>query len=317
MDRAPRPLQPGDHRRRISRRRVHGRVPVREAGDRPGGARPPPEGAVAAPASVCERDRLDVVGTLDDRLLPARHFPERAGRRDARARPFRGDRAVPRRPSPPVSLRLGQHPETRARTRALPGRDGARSGRNPARARVLAAGARGSGRGRRDPDPLPGSDRGEEAREQRAVQRTARGGRRARRRNRPRDPEPARVDFRVRSGAVERADGGLDRETTDGDHRLGVEPPFRDPGGVPPLRAAAGASRGTLRRGHDGDRGDGHLPPFRRSLRRARDRGGRHARLFEPVRRSRPDPPDRLQRRQECGPRDGGRGHAHRHRTRG
>ena len=127
----------------------------------------------------------------------------------------------------------------------------------------------GSGRAGRRAHRFPGPHRGEEARTAGALQRAARGRRRARRRNRARDPQSARVDLRLGPGPLARALGRLGRAAPDGDHRLRVEPPLQDPGGVPALRPPAGAPRRAVRRRGEHPGGPGPLPAVGRGVRRA------------------------------------------------
>jgi two-component system sensor histidine kinase PilS (NtrC family) len=118
-------------------------------------------------------------------------------------------------------------------------------------------------------------------------------------------------------GPLQRALCGVRRAPSHGDHRLGIQPPFQDPGGLPPFRAAWGAPSGGLRRRQLRDRGHGSLPALRRGLRCAPDRSPGEAVPLGPGGRPGSGPADHLQRRQERGPGDGGRRHAHGRRARG
>ena len=215
--------------------------------------------------------------------------------------------------------RMGRDPAPHAGPRGLPRRDRDRSAATSRRVLGYSLRALKDGRRRgRGAHRLPGPDRGEEARAPGPLQRAARRRRRARRRHRPRDPQSARLDLGLGPGPLQRALGRLGRAAADGDHRLGVQPPLEDPGGVPALRPAAGAPRRRLRRRR---RTSSEVMDLFRLSDEVSDAhridARRRAAGIAALGRPRPDPADRLQRRQERRARDARRRHADRRGPRG
>ncbi len=79
-------IQPGHHRGRVLRRRLHGFVPLREAARRPRGARAAPAGPLPNPDPLRQRHRLDVFRARHGGFAPTGDVPQPGRRRHPRHR---------------------------------------------------------------------------------------------------------------------------------------------------------------------------------------------------------------------------------------